>query len=160
MAKLAGLHDPGAFDFEGSSIAYCVVAFCIALGALLGTSSVTVYIESATGISGTRPSTRNLQYNALRIVCRGWQDRIDRHYHWNHVLHFNLLRPHFFVISTVGYGGCIGDRWFSDDSQVSPSSVRCQKRTKPFSVLEINWHYIGDAVPAFITLLMIPLTFK
>lgn len=29
-----------------------------------------------------------------------------------------------------------------------------------FSVLEINWHYIGDAVPAFLTLITIPLTYK
>ena len=29
-----------------------------------------------------------------------------------------------------------------------------------YSVLEINWHYIGDAVPAFLTLIIIPLTYK
>jgi AGZA family xanthine/uracil permease-like MFS transporter len=28
------------------------------------------------------------------------------------------------------------------------------------SVLEINWNYLGDAVPAFLTLIMIPLTYK
>jgi AGZA family xanthine/uracil permease-like MFS transporter len=28
------------------------------------------------------------------------------------------------------------------------------------SVLEINWDYLGDAVPAFLTLLIIPLSFK
>jgi len=52
MAKFAGLRDPVTFDFEGSSIAYCVDAFCIILGALFGSSPVTAYIESATGISG------------------------------------------------------------------------------------------------------------
>ena len=30
----------------------------------------------------------------------------------------------------------------------------------PLSVVEINWHYIGDAVPAFLTLIIIPLTYK
>lgn len=29
-----------------------------------------------------------------------------------------------------------------------------------FSVREINWDYIGDAVPAFITLIIIPLSYK
>lgn len=53
MAKLAGLHDSATFDFEGSSIAFCVTAFSIVMSALFGSSSVTVYIESATGISGT-----------------------------------------------------------------------------------------------------------
>ena len=28
------------------------------------------------------------------------------------------------------------------------------------NVLEINWDYIGDAIPAFLTIVMIPLTFK
>jgi xanthine/uracil/vitamin C permease (AzgA family) len=28
------------------------------------------------------------------------------------------------------------------------------------SVREINWDYVGDAVPAFLTLLIIPLTYK
>jgi AGZA family xanthine/uracil permease-like MFS transporter len=52
MAKFADLRDPITFDFEGSTIAYCVDAFCISMGALLGVSPVTAYIESATGISG------------------------------------------------------------------------------------------------------------
>lgn len=52
MAKFAGLRDPVTFDFEGSSIAYCVDAFSISMGALVGCSPVTAYIESATGISG------------------------------------------------------------------------------------------------------------
>ncbi len=29
-----------------------------------------------------------------------------------------------------------------------------------FSVREINWDYVGDSVPAFLTLVMIPLTYK
>lgn len=28
------------------------------------------------------------------------------------------------------------------------------------SVREINWDYVGDSVPAFLTLIMIPLTYK
>jgi len=28
------------------------------------------------------------------------------------------------------------------------------------NVLEINWHYIGDAVPAFLTLIILPLTYN
>ena len=30
----------------------------------------------------------------------------------------------------------------------------------PSSVREINWDYVGDAVPAFLTLLIIPLTYN
>ena len=93
--------------------------------------------------------------------CRGWQDRIDSDYDWNYVLHLNVLRTYFLVNSTLGYWGSIDDCWQSDGSQVSlPSIVSKETDFKYLSVLEINWHYIGDAVPAFITLLMIPLTFK
>lgn len=53
MAKFAGLRDPVTFDFENSTIAYCVDAFSISMGALMGTSPVTTFVESATGISGT-----------------------------------------------------------------------------------------------------------
>jgi len=52
MAKFAGLRDPVTMDFEGSTVAYCVDAFSISIGALLGVSPVTAYVESATGISG------------------------------------------------------------------------------------------------------------
>ena len=52
MAKFAGLRDPVTLDFERSTIAYCVDAFSISMGALLGVSPVTAFVESATGISG------------------------------------------------------------------------------------------------------------
>lgn len=52
MAKFAGLRDPVTLDFENSTVAYCVDAFSISMGALMGTSPVTAFIESATGIAG------------------------------------------------------------------------------------------------------------
>ena len=52
MAKFAGLRDPVTMDFERSTAAYCVDAFSISMGALMGTSPVTAFVESATGISG------------------------------------------------------------------------------------------------------------
>jgi adenine/guanine/hypoxanthine permease len=55
MARFAGLHDPVTVDFEGSTVAYCVDALSISIGALMGTSPVTAFIESATGISGASP---------------------------------------------------------------------------------------------------------
>ena len=29
-----------------------------------------------------------------------------------------------------------------------------------YSVMEVKWDYIGDSVPAFLTILIIPLTYK
>lgn len=39
-------------DFENSTIAYCVDAIAISMGALMGSSPVTTFVESATGIRG------------------------------------------------------------------------------------------------------------
>jgi len=52
MARFAGLQDPETLDFENSTLAYCVDAFSISMGALMGTSPVTSFVESATGIRG------------------------------------------------------------------------------------------------------------
>jgi len=52
MAKFADLRDPVTMDFERSTVAYCVDAFCISMGSLMGTSPVTAFVESATGIAG------------------------------------------------------------------------------------------------------------
>lgn len=48
MARFAGVMNERTADFENSTLAYCVDAFSISIGALLGTSPVTAYIESAT----------------------------------------------------------------------------------------------------------------
>jgi AGZA family xanthine/uracil permease-like MFS transporter len=52
MARFAGLQDPVTMDFENSTIAYCVDAIAISMGALMGSSPVTTFVESATGIRG------------------------------------------------------------------------------------------------------------
>jgi AGZA family xanthine/uracil permease-like MFS transporter len=51
MARFAGIMDEATGDFDKSSIAYCVDGFCIVISALFGTSPVTPYIESSTGIA-------------------------------------------------------------------------------------------------------------
>jgi AGZA family xanthine/uracil permease-like MFS transporter len=51
MARFSGVVDPETGDFPRSTMAYCTDAFCISVGALLGTSPVTVFIESGAGIA-------------------------------------------------------------------------------------------------------------
>lgn len=65
MARFAGLQDPVTMDFENSTIAYCVDAIAISMGALMGTSPVTTFVESATGIRGkiNMVSIHNLDLN-------------------------------------------------------------------------------------------------
>jgi AGZA family xanthine/uracil permease-like MFS transporter len=51
MARFCGAVDPEDGDFPRSTLAYCTDAFCISVGALLGVSPVTAYIESGAGIA-------------------------------------------------------------------------------------------------------------
>lgn len=104
MAKFAGLRDPVTLDFENSTIAYCVDAFSISMGALIGTSPVTAFIESATGIAGM---WHYLWYlSLLKHTCRGWE---DWHYcggGWPSFLCVRLLRTYICLHPLLGYGRC------------------------------------------------------
>ncbi|KAF7321502.1 hypothetical protein MKEN_00671000 [Mycena kentingensis (nom. inval.)] len=126
MAKFAGLRDPVTMDFENSTIAYCVDAFSISMGALMGTSPVTAFIESATGISeGGRTGI-------TAVVC-GFCFLVSV-----------FFAPIFASIPGSATGGAL--------LVVGSLMIR--------NVREINWDYVGDAVPSFITLLMIPLSYN
>lgn len=126
MAKFAGLRDPVTLDFENSTIAYCVDAFSISMGALLGVPPVTAYIESATGISegGKTGITAMVVGLAFFISV--------------------FFAPIFASIPPWATGGAL----------VIAGSLMIR------NVREINWDYIGDAVPAFLTIIIIPLTYN
>ncbi|KAF8623282.1 hypothetical protein AX17_007488 [Amanita inopinata Kibby_2008] len=126
MAKFAGLRDPITLDFENSTIAYCVDAFCISMGALMGTSPVTSYVESATGISeGGKTGLTGMTIGLSFFISI-------------------FFAPIFASIPP----------WATGSALVIVGSLMIQ------NVLEINWHYIGDGVPAFLTLIIIPLTYN
>ncbi|KAF9483668.1 xanthine/uracil permease [Pholiota conissans] len=126
MAKFAGLRDPVTLDFEGSSIAYCLDAFSISMGALMGVSPVTAYIESATGISEGGKT-------GITAVVIGFMFFVSV-----------FFAPIFASIPSWATGGAL--------AIVGSLMIR--------NVLEINWLYIGDAVPAFLTILIIPLSYN
>ncbi|EGN97430.1 hypothetical protein SERLA73DRAFT_92540 [Serpula lacrymans var. lacrymans S7.3] len=126
MAKFAGLRDPVTLDFENSTIAYCVDAFSISMGALMGTSPVTAFIESATGISeGGKTGITAVVTGLLFFVSV-------------------FFAPIFASIPSWATGGAL----------VIVGSLMIR------TVRDINWDYIGDAVPAFLTILMIPMSYN
>lgn len=126
MAKFAGLRDPVTLDFEGSTLAYCTDAFCISMGALMGTSPVTAYIESATGISEGGKTGITAMVTGLAFFVSVF------------------FAPIFASIPPWATGGAL----------IIVGSLMIR------NVRDINWDYLGDAVPAFLTLLIIPLTYK
>ncbi|KAF5375867.1 hypothetical protein D9615_008244 [Tricholomella constricta] len=126
MAKFAGLRDPVTLDFENSTIAYCVDAFAISMGALMGTSPVTSFVESATGISEGGKTGLTAMTTGLAFLVSVF------------------FAPIFSSIPGWATGGAL----------VIVGSLMIR------NVRDINWDYIGDAVPAFLTLIIIPLTYN
>ncbi|KAI0246035.1 permease family-domain-containing protein [Lactifluus subvellereus] len=126
MAKFAGVRDPITMDFEGSTIAYCVDALSISMGALMGTSPVTAFIESATGISeGGKTGITAITTGLAFLVSV-------------------FFAPIFASIPPWATGGAL----------VIVGTLMAR------NVREINWDYFGDAVPAFLVIITIPLTFN
>lgn len=126
MAKFAGLRDPVTLDFENSTIAYCVDAFSISMGALMGTSPVTAFIESATGIAEGGKTGITAMVTGLAFFISVF------------------FSPIFASIPPWATGGAL----------VIVGSLMIR------NVREINWDYVGDSVPAFLTLIIIPLTYN
>ncbi|KAI0259172.1 xanthine/uracil permease [Gloeopeniophorella convolvens] len=126
MAKFAGLRDPVTMDFERSTVAYCVDAFSISMGALMGTSPVTAFVESATGISEGGKT-------GITAITTGLAFFISV-----------FFSPIFSSIPSWATGGAL--------VIVGTLMIR--------NVRDINWDYIGDAVPAFLTIIIIPLTYN
>ncbi|THG97398.1 hypothetical protein EW026_g4593 [Hermanssonia centrifuga] len=126
MAKFAGLRDPVTLDFENSTIAYCVDAFSISMGALMGTSPVTAFIESATGISEGGKTGITAMVTGIAFFVSVF------------------FAPIFASIPSWATGGAL----------VIVGSLMIR------NVRDINWDYVGDSVPAFLTLIIIPLTYN
>jgi len=126
MAKFANLRDPVTLDFEKSTIAYCVDSFSISMGALMGSSPVTAFIESATGISeGGKTGITAIVTGLCFFVSV-------------------FFAPIFASIPPWATGGAL----------IVVGSLMAR------NVREINWDYIGDALPAFLTIVIIPVSYN
>ncbi|KIM32264.1 hypothetical protein M408DRAFT_326887 [Serendipita vermifera MAFF 305830] len=126
MARFAGVMNEKTADFENSTIAYCIDAFSISIGALLGTSPVTAFIESATGISeGGKTGLTAMASGVCFFISI-------------------FFAPIFASIPAWATGGAL----------VISGSLMIR------NVVDINWKYLGDAVPAFLTLIVIPFSFN
>ncbi|KAF8309293.1 xanthine/uracil permease, partial [Clavulina sp. PMI_390] len=126
MAKFSGVVDPVTKDFERSTVAYCVDALSISMGSLLGTSPVTAFIESATGISdGGKTGLTAISVSFFFFLSV-------------------FFSPIFASIPDYATGGAL----------VICGCLMIR------NVSDINWRYTGDAVPAFLTLIIIPFTYN
>ena len=117
MAKFAGLRDPVTMDFEGSTVAYCIDGFSISMGALMGTSPVTAFIESATGISGVSLLPHSTQCRVTILGDhRGRKDWYYSGHDWTRIPCLSFLCSCFCQHSLLGYWGFSRNCWHTHGS--------------------------------------------
>ncbi|KAF2657514.1 hypothetical protein K491DRAFT_714361 [Lophiostoma macrostomum CBS 122681] len=122
MARFSGVVDPETGDFPRSTLAYCTDAFCISIGALLGCSPVTAFIESGAGIAeGGKTGLTAMTCGVCFLISMFFAPI------------FASLPP-WSTGCTLVLVGCLMMR----------------------QIVNVNWRYIGDAVPAFVTVMFIP----
>ncbi|RIB27545.1 permease family-domain-containing protein [Gigaspora rosea] len=125
MAKFSGFLDEHG-DFEGSTAAFICDALSISIGSIFGTSPVTTFIESGSGITeGGRTGISSLTVSFFFFISL-------------------FFAPIFASIPP----------WASGPALVVIGAMMAK------GIKEINWEYIGDAVPSFLTIAIMPLTYN
>ncbi|KAJ1695362.1 hypothetical protein LUZ63_012060 [Rhynchospora breviuscula] len=125
MARFAGFVDNNG-DFEGQYFAFMSDATSIVIGSLLGTSPVTAFIESSTGIrEGGRTGLTALTVSAYFFLSFFFTPLLASIPAW-------AVGPPLILVG-----------------------VLMMK-----AVVEIDWHDMRQAIPAFITLIGMPLTYS
>lgn len=138
MGTLIGVSSPAGFLKEGklprANQAMLSDAIGTVGGALLGTSTVTSYIESATGISqGARTGLANIFTSFLFLIALFFSplaEMIGGEYSDNGLILKPVVAPPLII---VGY-----------------LMMRC--------VTCINWEELSEAIPAFLTIIIMPMT--
>ena len=139
VGTLVGVGEQGGFMVDGklpkARQALLSDAVATSTGALLGTSTVTSYIESASGISaGGRTGLTNIVTAILMLLA----------------LFFSPL------IQMVGAGYPIGENTFLYPI-VAPALIIVGSLMLK-NVVSIDWDDATESIPAFLTLLLMPLT--
>lgn len=125
MARFAGFTDENG-DFEGQYFAFMSDAASIVVGSLLGTSPVTVFIESSTGIrEGGRTGLTALTVAGYFFLAFFFTPLLASIPAW-------AVGPPLILVG-----------------------VLMMK-----SVVEVEWDDMRQAIPAFVTLILMPLTYS
>ncbi|XWS35397.1 hypothetical protein CRYUN_Cryun21dG0122800 [Craigia yunnanensis] len=125
MARFAGFTDENG-DFEGQYLAFMSDAASIVVGSLLGTSPVTAFIESSTGIrEGGRTGLTALTVAGYFFLAFFFTPLLASIPAW-------AVGPPLILIGVL--------------------MMR--------SVMEVEWDDMRQAIPAFVTLILMPLTYS
>ena len=138
MGTLIGVSEPAGFLKNGKLPRANQAMFSDAIGtvggALLGTSTVTSYIESATGIAhGARTGLANVFTSFLFLVALFFSplaEMIGGEYAYKDLTLHPVIAPPLIIVGLL--------------------TMKC--------VTRINWEDLTEAIPAFLTIIIIPLT--
>ncbi|CAA3006741.1 adenine guanine permease AZG1 [Olea europaea subsp. europaea] len=125
MARFAGFTDANG-DFEGQYFAFMSDASSIVVGSLLGTSPVTVFIESSTGIrEGGKTGITALTVAAYFMLAFFFTPLLASIPAW-------AVGPPLILVGVL----------------------------MMTSVTEVEWNDMKQAIPAFLTLILMPMTYS
>ena len=144
MARFAGVTDSATGDFPRSTVAYCIDGFSISIGSLFGSSPVTAFIESAAGITeGGRTGLTAVTTGVCFLISILFAPILASIPPWATGCTLILV-----IESSIGSLMELA----ANTAQVGWIMAR--------SVIDINWSYPGDALPAFVTLVFIPFSYS
>ena len=135
ISNYAGFFSGGRIPKAGQALGSDAAGTMI--GALLGTSTLTSYLESSTGIAaGARTGLANVVTGLL------------------------MLTPLFFypLVQMVG-GGYQNPAGITLYPSIAPVLIIVGSFIVK-SIVSINWKDTGEAIPAFLTIVVMPLTFS
>ncbi|KAK3327979.1 hypothetical protein B0T19DRAFT_179314 [Cercophora scortea] len=113
-------------DFPRATVAYCTDALCISIGALLGCSPVTAFVESGAGIAeGGRTGITAIVTGVCFLISV-------------------FLSP---ILASI-------PPWATGCTLILVGCLMIRQVTR------INWGYIGDAIPSFVTLTFMPFSYS
>lgn len=144
MARFCNKTRKSDGDFPRSTVAYCTDAACISIGSLLGCSPVTAFIESGAGIAeGGRTGLTAMVTGLCFLVSVFFAPVFASIPPW--ATGCTLILVSFFRLPPTGP--------FADKStQVGCLMIR--------QVTAVNWRYVGDAIPSFVTIAFIPFSYS
>lgn len=137
LGRQSGLMRNGELPRAREALAADAAGTCV--GALLGTSTVTSYVESAAGISaGGRTGLVALVVGIAFLAAL-------------------VLRP---LVEAIGAGALLtlpGGETLACHPVIAPVLI-VVGASMLGALAEVDWHELGQALPAFLTLLVMPLT--
>lgn len=145
MARLSSTSDE-AGNFPRSTAAYCTDATFISVGTFFGCAPVTAFIESAAGImSGGRTGITAMSTGVCFLVASFFTPIFASIPPWATGSALILVSNGLLIL-------LLFTRLINPGFQIGCTMIS--------QIKEINWKYHGDAIPSFVTFVMMPLTYS